>query len=127
MFGALAKNSHLAWVRDTPPAAHGRGLNFAEGQQVCVENGFGFFAFLTVYLAEADHGAQGLGVVAHGLRFLVDVLDLAADLFLLFLELAICFADSNMLILPIFSADWVSAGLNNDTLESLDPLTHLLV
>ena len=47
--------------------------------------------------------------------------------FLLFLELAICFADSNMLILPIFSADWVSAGLNNDTLESLDPLTHLLV
>ena len=47
--------------------------------------------------------------------------------FLLFLEFATSLSNSNVLLLPIFGADRISAGLNNDTLESLDPFAHLLM
>jgi len=47
--------------------------------------------------------------------------------FLLFLEFAFALANTDVLLLPILSANGVSAGLNNDALEGLHPLAHLLV
>jgi len=47
--------------------------------------------------------------------------------FLLFLEFFIALANSDVLLLPVLSTNGVSTRLNNDALEGLDPLAHLLV
>ena len=46
---------------------------------------------------------------------------------LLFLELALVLPNTNVLLLPVLGAWWVSSRLNNDTLEGFDPRPHLLV
>lgn len=49
------------------------------------------------------------------------------SLLLLFLEFALRFPHSSVLLLPVLGADWVPSGLDNDSLEGFDAFAHLLV
>ncbi len=48
------------------------------------------------------------------------------DLFF-FTEFALAFTNTNVLLLPVFGADWVFSGLNYDALEGLNSNAHLVM
>ena len=52
--------------------------------------------------------------------------DLLSFLFLLF-EISFFLTHAHMLFFPVFGANWVTSGLDNDTLEGFDSLAHLRV